>query len=24
VFGQLSAVVPDPRAAQRALWDGVR
>jgi para-nitrobenzyl esterase len=24
VFGELSAVVPDPRSAQRALWDGVR
>ncbi|MGY1623261.1 carboxylesterase/lipase family protein [Geodermatophilus sp. SYSU D00965] len=23
-FGQLSGVVPDPRAEQRALWDGVR
>jgi para-nitrobenzyl esterase len=24
VFGELSAVVPDPRGVQRALWDGVR
>ncbi len=24
VFGELTAVVPDPRPAQRALWDGVR
>jgi para-nitrobenzyl esterase len=24
VFGELSAVVPDPRSAQRELWDGVR
>ena len=24
VFGEPTAVVPDPRAAQRALWDGVR
>jgi para-nitrobenzyl esterase len=23
-FGQLSGVVPDPRAEQRAVWDGVR
>jgi para-nitrobenzyl esterase len=24
VFGELSAVAPDPRGAQRRLWDGVR
>lgn len=24
VFGELTAVVPDPRPAQRAVWDGVR
>jgi para-nitrobenzyl esterase len=24
VFGELSAVVPDPRGVQRALWDGIR
>jgi para-nitrobenzyl esterase len=24
VFGTLTAVVPDPRGAQRAVWDGIR
>ena len=24
VFGDLTAVVPDPRSEQRALWEGVR
>jgi len=24
VFGSLTSVVPDPRGAQRAVWDGIR
>ena len=24
VFGELTAVAPDPRSAQRKVWDGVR